>query len=614
MSLPKPDATTCEETIAKVLHSVPAFILMVDADGLKGINDRYGHTTGTAYLTEIWDRLHRAFPYTLWHRYGGDEFYGVIAALKVNEADLLTQAKSVTGMASIHGRDILIACSIGLYSAEKGESGIAAMAMADQAMYQVKKNHHGGLKVFSTKHCLALLGEWPEAWITVPISEGWRVLVYSDTTSPAVIPTVDLIVAKKPIPNLKAKVWTPENDDIGKLIEKLHDFSVDMPLEAPNQAESDLVWEEPTKGAVEEPTAGKTEISTQDLLPTTKLYTDWDETPKEKEPLVTDPYDESQGSEFIPWRAVKPTVWEKENLEEVPIIMDDPLVSLKTEEKTPIILKPKVKTKKVKPRRERNAQNLLKISAQNLKLKVSSVLSSVEIPHIEIPHIEMPRITLKELSISEIIPKNLTLGFKDEKNQAQVQASDTQNPLPDALTEPLLGKILWFWAETPGIGVSHLTNHTAQVLSERLPVLLLDGNLQRPSLSEKYPCEGPGWETSWLRKMPGKHPAHFITAGNLRVWVLKQSVGPFKDTEKMWEVALFHLKTPEETIVIDGGGQEPPSGVDFKIQMLSNEASPEQAQTEKTILVSRQRLIGTILYDGSRTGIHSILKQCQELM
>lgn len=221
MPLPKPDATTCEETIAKVLNTVSAFIIMVDADGLKGINDKYGHATGTAYLTEIWNRLHNIFTDTLWRRYGGDEFYGVIESNKVSEAELLARAETISEVTNIHGRVIKIACSIGLYGAAKGESAIATMAMADHAMYKVKKNHHGGVKVFDSKRCLILIGEWSEEWITVPISEGWRVLVYPENMSLAAMAQSNLIVAKKPIPDSLTPVWIPENEDISKLVRKL---------------------------------------------------------------------------------------------------------------------------------------------------------------------------------------------------------------------------------------------------------------------------------------------------------------------------------------------------------------------------------------------------------
>jgi len=224
--LPKPDAAACQEAIKKVLRSEPAYIVMVDADGLKGINDNYGHAAGTAYLTEIWNRLHQAFPNALWNRYGGDEFYGVLESYKLFLNEVLAKAEGIPGMASIQGREILVACSIGVYEAEKGESAIAVMAMADHAMYDVKRKHHGGIKTFSAKHGLVLIGDWPEEWITVPVTEGWRVLVYPERVSPALIPAGQFIVAHKHLTGLD--VWIPESNDISKFMGKIQENSNDI--------------------------------------------------------------------------------------------------------------------------------------------------------------------------------------------------------------------------------------------------------------------------------------------------------------------------------------------------------------------------------------------------
>ncbi|AFM42938.1 diguanylate cyclase (GGDEF) domain-containing protein [Desulfosporosinus acidiphilus SJ4] len=615
MSLPKPDATKCEETIARVLQTMSAFILMVDADGLKGINDKYGHPTGTAYLTELWDRLHSAFPHTLWHRYGGDEFYGVMTAHKVNEADLFARAENITGMAQIHGRDILVACSIGLYTAGKEESAIAAMAMADHAMYQIKKNHHGGIKVFRSDRSLALIGEWSEDWITVPVSEGWRVLVYSETTSLDGQPQVDLVIARRPLPGSLAPVWVPENNDISNLIKKLHAFSLGDAHDAPNPAANDLIWED-NGDRIEEPPAPPAyrdnETDSEELSSPTELFTTWGEPPKDNndESAIICHQEVDMSQEFIPWRSVKPTLWDQQTLEEVPIIMDDPLTQSWNEKEKPVSLEKKqTNFQKAKSRTAPKSSSTLKPSTDGIKQALSSVLSSLERPRLEIPHLNLKE--FREL-VPEMLPKNLPKWSKEETPQGRSPA--LPNPLSVDVIESLKGKILWFWSEKSGTGVTHLANHTAQILSLGLPVLLLDGDLIKPSLVQQYPCDGPGWEKSWLRKMPGKHPEHVITEGNLRVWVLKQPVGPFTDPLNMWEVALFHLRSPDQIIVIDGGQQMPPPDVDLSMVMLSKEMVRVPNPTHKTVWVSRQWMEGTLLYDGSQFGILGILEHCKELL
>jgi diguanylate cyclase (GGDEF)-like protein len=49
-------------------------ICVLDLDGLKGINDRHGHSVGDALLRAFADALSAAFPGQLLFRYGGDEF------------------------------------------------------------------------------------------------------------------------------------------------------------------------------------------------------------------------------------------------------------------------------------------------------------------------------------------------------------------------------------------------------------------------------------------------------------------------------------------------------------------------------------------------------------
>lgn len=50
-------------------------VVMIDADGLKGINDTYGHDKGDEYLRKIADTINAFDPgNSLAARQGGDEF------------------------------------------------------------------------------------------------------------------------------------------------------------------------------------------------------------------------------------------------------------------------------------------------------------------------------------------------------------------------------------------------------------------------------------------------------------------------------------------------------------------------------------------------------------
>ncbi len=57
-----------------LLKGMPVSIIMVDINGLKRVNDTYGHSSGDILLKEIADFLKRNFPENPVARYGGDEF------------------------------------------------------------------------------------------------------------------------------------------------------------------------------------------------------------------------------------------------------------------------------------------------------------------------------------------------------------------------------------------------------------------------------------------------------------------------------------------------------------------------------------------------------------
>lgn len=75
-------------------QSVPVAIIVGDVNGLKFVNDTYGHTVGDSLLVEAAEQLFRVFPKnTSVCRIGGDEFAIIIPS--VNEASLQQQIKQL---------------------------------------------------------------------------------------------------------------------------------------------------------------------------------------------------------------------------------------------------------------------------------------------------------------------------------------------------------------------------------------------------------------------------------------------------------------------------------------------------------------------------------------
>ncbi|HYH22756.1 MAG TPA: PAS domain S-box protein [Azospirillum sp.] len=124
-------------------HGRMVAVLMLDLDGFKPVNDRYGHEAGDELLTVIARRLETAVRRadTL-ARLGGDEFVVVLSEVKtVDDAEMVAGKiiAAINEPVAMCGGTIHIGASvgIGLYPAD-GSDAAAVMRAADQAMYRAK--------------------------------------------------------------------------------------------------------------------------------------------------------------------------------------------------------------------------------------------------------------------------------------------------------------------------------------------------------------------------------------------------------------------------------------------------------------------------------------------
>ncbi|QDP19668.1 GGDEF domain-containing protein [Sphingomonas xanthus] len=123
-------------------HGTPAAVLFVDLDGLKILNDSFGHMGGDAALVNVAEKLvqgTRANDCVA--RLGGDEFCVLLdhadeqCALEIAErlVDLIAGEDFM-----FEGQAMPLSVAVGVTLIEKGDSPVTVLARADKAMYRVK--------------------------------------------------------------------------------------------------------------------------------------------------------------------------------------------------------------------------------------------------------------------------------------------------------------------------------------------------------------------------------------------------------------------------------------------------------------------------------------------
>jgi diguanylate cyclase (GGDEF)-like protein/PAS domain S-box-containing protein len=118
----------------------PISVLMADVDGLKAVNDTYGHAAGDELLRQAAEELKTAFrAQDVVARIGGDEF-GILlpgADSEVAQKSLERIHNNLEIHNSTPGK-VLIQLSIGFATALRGEDLPSAYRQADAMMYQEK--------------------------------------------------------------------------------------------------------------------------------------------------------------------------------------------------------------------------------------------------------------------------------------------------------------------------------------------------------------------------------------------------------------------------------------------------------------------------------------------
>jgi diguanylate cyclase (GGDEF)-like protein len=128
-------------------YNRPLSLIMLDMDGMKSLNDQYGHPAGDEALMLVAEKIRKQIrSVDLPTRYGGDEF--VILLPEADLAAARSVAKRICAKitsTSFHGEFLSVSVGVAQWSADFPKAA-QFLKVADQAMYQAKRA--GGRRLF----------------------------------------------------------------------------------------------------------------------------------------------------------------------------------------------------------------------------------------------------------------------------------------------------------------------------------------------------------------------------------------------------------------------------------------------------------------------------------
>ena len=127
-------------------YGSPGSVLYFDLNGMKQINDRFGHPAGDAALRHFATLLvNNVRDSDVVGRLGGDEFGVILAqADKVQAQEKANQLLSVIARSPLvwEGIDIEMSCAVGIHEFHGQQTADDALSLADASMYQAKRQHY----------------------------------------------------------------------------------------------------------------------------------------------------------------------------------------------------------------------------------------------------------------------------------------------------------------------------------------------------------------------------------------------------------------------------------------------------------------------------------------
>ena len=124
-------------------YGLPSSVIYFDVNGMKQINDTYGHPAGDAALRHVAELLSRNVRESdIVGRLGGDEFGVILAQTNQEQANAKggALAQAIAAKPFRWGKDsITVSAAYGVYSFTGSDNAQVAIEAADKAMYAQKR-------------------------------------------------------------------------------------------------------------------------------------------------------------------------------------------------------------------------------------------------------------------------------------------------------------------------------------------------------------------------------------------------------------------------------------------------------------------------------------------
>ena len=132
----------CEQNLNTAIQAgkAQAFAIVVcDVNGLKFINDNYGHKAGDDYIRSACAVICEFFQHSPVFRTGGDEFVVVLSGRDYDRRQEIVEALRQKSESSIRDNGVVISSGISDYVPEKDQDCHTVFARADSLMYENKQ-------------------------------------------------------------------------------------------------------------------------------------------------------------------------------------------------------------------------------------------------------------------------------------------------------------------------------------------------------------------------------------------------------------------------------------------------------------------------------------------